>query len=99
MVFRLMIAPGRLGGGEVHPRVGICLQEGIQAGVGAVAHQVPVVQPGPFQVPVAQGEAQRLHQMQHRAGGSAGAGNVAGILRDFRVHQDNVHGHFAATSP
>ena len=35
-------------------------------------------------------EAQRLDQMQHRACGGAGARDVAGVLRDLRLDQNDV---------
>jgi hypothetical protein len=57
----------------------------------------PVVKPRALQIPVVQAEAQRLDQVQRRAGGRACPGDVAGILRDFRADQHHVH-HLSPSS-
>ena len=58
-----------------------------------IAHHAPVVQPGPLEVFVLQRKAQRLDEMQHRAGRGAGAGNIAGILGNFRLVKHDMHGN------
>ena len=55
--------------------------------------QMPVIQPGAAHGPLGDIEAQRPDEMQHGAGCGAGAGNIAGVLRDLRRNKDNVqHG-------
>ena len=50
-------------------------------------HQMPVVQPGPLDGPVGDVEAQRADEVQAAAGGGAGAGDVAAVLRYLRLYQ------------
>jgi hypothetical protein len=51
---------------------------------------MPVIQPGPFHGLFGDIEAQGLHKMQHAAGSGAGAGNVAAVLGNFRLHQYDI---------
>ena len=53
-------------------------------------HQMPVVQSGPLNRPVGNVESQRPHQMQAAACGGAGAGDIAAVLGDLRLHQHNI---------
>ena len=62
----------------------------IQAAVQGDVQQVPVIQPGALQLFVFNGKAHGPHQVQPRARGGAGACNVAGVLRNLRLHQHDV---------
>jgi hypothetical protein len=56
-----------------------------------VRHLV-IVEPGALQLPVFHGEAERLDQMQARAGIGREADHVAGVRRDLRrVEHDLKH--------
>ena len=76
----------------MHPRAGVFFQQLLKIFMHLIAHHAPVVQPGPLEVFVLQRKPQRLDEMQHRAGRGAGAGNIAGILGNFRLVKHNVHG-------
>jgi hypothetical protein len=49
-------------------------------------NKLPVIQPGPFQVSIAQGEARPAGDNQFHLRGGAEPGNVSGILRDLRFY-------------
>ena len=51
---------------------------------------MPVVQTGPFDCLLRNVKAQGADQMQAGTGGSAGAGNVASVLRDLRFDQYDI---------
>ena len=51
---------------------------------------MPVVQTCAFHALVVEREAERLDQMQHAAGRRAGAGDIAGILRNLRLDQNDI---------
>jgi hypothetical protein len=53
---------------------------------------LPVIESGPFQGAIVDGEPERLNQMQSRPGGEAEPADVAGIRRDFRLDEDDVEG-------
>ena len=53
-------------------------------------HQVPVVQTRAPHRMLIDTEAQRAHEVQRRSGGSAGAGDRAGVGRDLRLDQDHL---------
>ena len=50
----------------------------------------PVVQAGPFEVPILEGEAQRPDEVERGAGPEAGAADVARVPVNLRAHQDHV---------
>src|SRR5436190_11923204 len=52
---------------------------------------LPVVHAGPFELGVVEFEAERFDQVQSRFGRGAKAGDVAGVGRDFRFEEDDVH--------
>ena len=52
--------------------------------------QVPVVKAGTFELFVIYGKAHGPHKVQPRARGRAGAGDVAGVLGDLRLHQHDI---------
>ncbi|OPZ58935.1 MAG: hypothetical protein BWY88_00892 [Synergistetes bacterium ADurb.Bin520] len=62
----------------------------LQAPVAAQVHQGPVIQARPFQITVLQPETQGLHQVQDRPQGGAGPDDVARVLGNFRLVQDDV---------
>src|SRR5256714_1787383 len=54
---------------------------------------LPVIEPGPFQFPIVDGESKRLDQMQGRARGEGKPANVASVRRNLRLDEDDVeHG-------
>lgn len=53
-------------------------------------HKGPVVQPGAADMPLIDGEAQGMEEVQRRVRRGAGSCDVAGILRDLRLDQYNV---------
>ena len=89
------IVPRRLGGGK--PQVVLCLrvqgEQCLQAFIVAHPDQVPVVQTRPAHGALGYVKAQGADQMQPAAGGGAGAGDIAAVLRDLRLDEDDVqHG-------
>ena len=52
---------------------------------------LPVIHAGSFELRVVELETKRLDEMQRRFGRGAEAGDVAGIWRDFRFNEDDVH--------
>ena len=64
---------------------GIFFAEGLPARMHLILHQLPVVQPRALQVFVRKLEAERLDEMQPRARGRAGAGDVARCSAEFRA--------------
>jgi hypothetical protein len=52
--------------------------------------QVPVVQPGTSHGSFVDAEPQRADQVERRSGGSTQARNVAGVLRDFGLDENNA---------
>jgi hypothetical protein len=57
---------------------------------------MPVVQSRPFHCPVGNVETQRADQMEAGAGSGAGAGDVSAVLRDFRLHQNDIYHSLAS---
>jgi len=57
---------------------------------------LPVVQSCSLQIAIADLKAQRLYQMQWRAGGGTGAGNIACIGGNLRIDQGDTN-HQAQT--
>ena len=51
---------------------------------------MPVIQPSALEILVFQAIAQRLNQMQLAARRRTGSGNIAGILRNLRLNQDDM---------
>ena len=86
-----------LGGGQpqIGQRFGMLAEQIVQPVVVPHLHQMPVVQTGPLHSPVGNIKAQRADQMQTAAGGGAGAGDVAAVLWDLRLHQHNVQHDFS----
>src|SRR5204863_9325875 len=52
----------------------------------------PVVEAGAPDLALGEREAERLDEMELRAGGEAGAAGVAGVPVDLRLDQDDVQG-------
>ena len=50
----------------------------------------PVIQARPLEFFVVNGKAQRPHQVEAGPGGRTGAGDVAGILGNLGLNQNNV---------
>ena len=89
------VALGRFGR-KVVERPGVPGEEVVQTIIIADVQIVPVVQPGVLELPVVDGKAHRPHQMEAAGRAGAGAGHVAGVLRDARLHQHDVQGRFFA---
>ena len=92
---RLGIVLRGLGGGQ--PEVILCLRvlskKRIQVLIVRNVHQMPVIQARTLHGPVGNIKAKGADQVQAAAGGSAGPGNIAGVLRDLRLHQHDIqHG-------
>ena len=51
---------------------------------------LPVIKSSPFQVAIIGAETQGVNQVQGGVGGSAQAGDTAGVGRNFRFHQDDM---------
>lgn len=51
---------------------------------------MPVIQARALELPVVDFKPHRPDQVKPGAGGRAGAGDISGVLRDFRFHQYNV---------
>ena len=84
------IASGALGGGQPDVFRLLGAEELIQVVPHVKVHQVPVVQPRPLHRFFTDVKAQRLDQMEPCPRGGAGPGDVAGILRDLRLYQDDI---------
>ena len=65
-------------------------EEVIQIVIDSHIYQMPVVQSCPADSLLGNVKTQRADQMQHSAGGGAGAGNVAAVLGDLRFMQYNI---------
>ena len=61
-------------------------------------HQVPVIQSGPPDRLLRNVESQRADQVQLTAGGRTSAGDIAAVLRDFRLYQYDMEHKTAAPS-
>lgn len=55
-------------------------------------HGVPVVEPGAFHQFIGQLEAERFNEIEHRARCGAQPGNVAGVLRNIGLNEDDIKG-------
>ena len=56
----------------------------------AKVHVLPVVEPRSSQLALVEREPERLHEMQHRAGGKTGAAGIAGVPVNLRVNEHDV---------
>ena len=76
--------------GEIKEGAAVLCKKVVQIVVRGDAQQMPVVQPRPFEFFVVYRKSHRPHQMQPRSSAGAGAGDVAGILWNLRLKQDDV---------
>ena len=89
----LGIAAGSFGGKAPKFLYIIFLKKVFQIIIYSYIHKMPVIQTCPANGFFGNVKAQRADQMEHRAGGCAGTGDVAAILRDLRfVEHDIQHG-------
>ena len=65
-------------------------QSFIEAGVDGELKLVPVIQPGPLERAIVDGESKRLDEVEGATGRGAQARDVAGVGRDLRFHEDDV---------
>ena len=71
-----MIAARSLGGGKMINGMRIFRHHCIKIRMDMQLHQMPVIQPGAFEIFIAQLKAQRLNQVQHAPRRRAGAGDI-----------------------
>ena len=80
----------RLGGKEeVFAARGLC-EKVVDAVIVGDVDEIPVVEPGTFEVAIGDLEAEGSHQMEPCASSGTGARDVAGVLRDLRLEQHDV---------
>ena len=88
----LIVRTGRFGRGQ--PEIGgirMASKEIIQAVVNSQIQLIPIIQSCAFDGFFGNVESERADQMQCAARYGAGAGNIAGVGRDFRFNQNNVN--------
>ena len=86
----LGVAPGRFRGQTPHLPYFVTGEKVIQIFVISDLDQVPVIQSGASDSFLRNVKAQGSDQVQMAAGGSAGTGNIAAILRNLRFDQNDV---------
>jgi hypothetical protein len=64
--------------------------EGVQIIPVVDIHFAPVVEPRTLQLTVVGGKTELSHKVEHGACGTAEAGDISGVGRDFRLDQDYV---------
>ena len=87
--------PAPCAGGHKPPACAVGGKIRLQRRPYAHIHMRPVIKPSPAQMPVVDGKAQRLDEVQPRARSRAQAGDVAGVRRNFRVIKNNVQHEYA----
>lgn len=95
VVVRLGIAARRFGGKQPHLLDVIHGKKFRKVFINPHIDQMPVVQSRALDGAVRDVEAQRLDQMQHRAGRGTGTGDIAGVLRDLRRDENDVQHGFS----
>ena len=90
--FRLAVVLRRLRRGKpaVPLRFGVPPKEIAEVFIYAYLDQMPVVQPRALDRAVGNIKAEGLDEVQPRAGRGAGARDVAAVLRDLRLHKDDI---------
>ena len=88
--FRIRIAAGCFGGKTPKLFDIVFGEEVFQVIIDPHIHKMPVVQSCPADSFFRNVKAQRADQVQHRAGGGTGAGNVATVLGDLRFMQYDI---------
>ena len=68
----------------------VCGEEGVHVGISAHVRDLPIVETAAFEIFVFPAESARLDDVQDRAGRRAGADDVAGVVGDLGVDQDDV---------
>ena len=76
--------------GKIEKRAGVFAEKIVEIFIVVNIQKMPIIQSRAFHLFVIQLETERLHHVQSRAGRGAGAADVAGVLRDFRLYQNNV---------
>ena len=69
---------------------GIFVKEIFQIFIICNIELMPVVEPGAFELAVVNGKPHRFDDMQCGAGSGTGARDIAGVLRNFRLMQNDV---------
>ena len=80
----------RMGGKQMKPCIGMSRFKFFKAVVIVNLKLVPVVQTGALQIPVINGKTEGTNKVQPAAGDGTGSGYIAGVLRYFRLNQNNV---------
>ena len=89
-VFHLGICSRRLCRKKIKFRAGVlCKEIGKSVVIGDI-QQIPIIKPSAFQFFIVHFESHGFDKMQPRAGGGAGAGDIARVLRYFRFHQHDI---------
>ena len=89
-VLHVDVAVLSLGGEVVHRRALVLGVEILQPVVVVDVQLIPVIQPRPLHALVVDGEAQRADEVEGRARGGAGAGDVARVLGNFGLVKNDV---------
>lgn len=71
--------------------VGDGLEKAVEIIVDLDAHERPVIQARPLEVFIFEGETQRFDQVEGGAHCCASADNIAGVLRNLRLQQNDIH--------
>ena len=79
-----------MGGKQMEPCIGMSRFKFFKAVVIVNLKLVPVVQTGALQIPVINGKTEGTNKVQPAAGNGTGSGYIAGVLRYFRLNQNNV---------
>ena len=87
------IAPGGLGGQTPHLAHFVLREEVLQIFVVSDIYQIPVIQTGPLDGLFRDVKTQRADQMQVAPGSRTGACDVTAVLRNLRLHQNDIE-HF-----
>lgn len=78
-------------GGEKEVFAALCLfKEIVDRVVVGDIDKIPVVKPRSFEITVGNLKAEGTHQMQSCSRGGAGTGDIAGILRNFRLEKYDI---------
>lgn len=84
------VLAARLGGKEeVFAALGLC-EKVVDAVIVGDVDEIPVVEPGTFEVAVGDLEAEGSHKVEPCARSGTGARDIAGVLRDLRLEQHDV---------
>jgi hypothetical protein len=101
------VGMSRLGGEEPKRFTAVGVEESLDGIVMTDIQEMPVIETGTFEFPIAYGESEWMYQMKRSSQGSARPGDIAGVLwylgfekHDMQPHGDrSSHLGFLATVP